>query len=159
MSQTTPAAAAGATALQGQYLTFMLGKEEYAAEILKVQEIKGHTPITSIPNAPPFIRGVINLRGTVIPVIDLRLRFGVGSGEYDRLSVIGVAKVGDRVTGLVVDAVSDVLDVTADQIEPPPDLGVAVDLSCLTGVAKAGDRLVILLNIERVLADAVLIPS
>jgi purine-binding chemotaxis protein CheW len=153
MNATEPVA--GADSLDGQYLTFLLGKEEYAAEILKVQEIRGLTPITTIPNAPPFIRGVMNLRGTVIPVIDLRLRFGVGRAEYDRYSVIVVVRVGDRVTGLLVDSVTDVLDVAKDQIEPPPDLGVAVDLSCLTGVAKTGDRLVILLDIERVLEAAV----
>lgn len=133
-----------------QFLTFRLGQEEYGIEILKVQEIKGYTAITPIPNAPPHVKGVMNLRGSVVPVVDLRVRFGMPSEEFTKFTVIIVVKVGARVVGLVVDAVSDVLDINKSQIEPAPDLGQGVDVSFLTGMAHAGERLVELLEVDRV---------
>lgn len=136
--------------LHQQFLTFRLGQEEYGIEILKVQEIKGYTAITPIPNSPPHVKGVMNLRGSVVPVVDLRVRFGMPSEEFTKFTVIIVVKVGARVVGLVVDAVSDVLDINSSQIEPAPDLGQGVDVSFLTGMAHAGDRLVELLEVERV---------
>lgn len=132
-----------------QYLTFMLGAEEYGLEILRVQEIKGFSAITPIPNTPPHIKGVMNLRGTVVPVLDLRMKFALAKAEYNQFTVIIVVNVGSKVTGLVVDAVSDVLDVPANDIDPAPEMGGA-DVSFLRGLAKSGDRLIALLDIDKV---------
>ncbi len=151
MAATTPTRA-GETVLAadgGQFLTFRLAGEDYGVEILRVQEIKGYTRVTPLPNAPPGVRGVMNLRGTVVPVLDLRTRFGMPGVEPDRFTVVVVVTVGPKVAGLVVDAVSDVLDVAPADVVPPPDLGAGVDASLLTGMARAGDRLVTLLNIDR----------
>lgn len=138
--------------LPNQFLTFSLGNEAYGIEILKVQEIKGYTAITVIPNTPAFVKGVMNLRGTVVPVVDLRMKFGMPTTTYDKFTVIIVVTVASRVIGLVVDAVSDVLDVLPDSVELPPDLGPGTDISHLTGLAKAGEQLVMLLDIERVVS-------
>jgi purine-binding chemotaxis protein CheW len=150
-TMTTPARAgeAGAAAGGGQFLTFQLADEEYGVEILRVQEIKGYSRVTPVPNAPPEVKGVMNLRGTVVPIIDLRTRFGLAAAEYTRFTVIIVVTVGPRVVGLVVDAVSDVLDAAPADLVPTPDLGAGADTSFMTGMARAGDRLVTLLNIDR----------
>lgn len=133
----------------GQFLTFQLEEEEYGLEILRVQEIKGYSKVTPLPNTPPEVKGVMNLRGTVVPIIDLRTKFGLRSTEYTRFTVIIVVTVGAKVAGLVVDAVSDVLNVEAKEMVPTPDLGAGVDTSFMTGIARNGDRLVSLLNIDR----------
>jgi purine-binding chemotaxis protein CheW len=148
MSESSAGATMGAG--QAQFLTFALGGEEYGVDILRVQEIKGWTSVTSIPNAPPHVRGVMNLRGTVVPVFDVRLAFRMDAREYDRFTVIVVVSVGTRVVGLIVDAVSDVLDVPLDAIEAPPELGAAVDTSTMRGIARHGERLITLLDIDRV---------
>ncbi len=144
------AGAAAATADAHQYLTFTLGREEYGIEILRVQEIKGYSAITPIPNTPAFIKGVMNLRGTVIPVVDLRAKFGMSEAEYNRFTVVIVVNVGQRIVGLVVDAVSDVLEVAPTELVPPPEMGREVDTSFLTGMAKSTDHLISLLAIDRV---------
>jgi len=136
-----------------QYLTFRVDAEEYALDILRVQEIRGYSAITAIPNAPPHVKGVINLRGTVIPVVGLRERFGMPPVEYDKFTVIVVVTIGTRVIGVVVDAVTDVLNLRREDIEPPPDLGGGVDTSFVTGMAKGGDRLLIVLDMDRVAGD------
>jgi purine-binding chemotaxis protein CheW len=133
----------------GQFLTFTLQNEEYGIEILKVQEIKGFSKITPIPNAPPFVRGVMNLRGTVVPIIDLRARFSMEDKDYDQFTVIIVANVGTRVVGLVVDTVSDVLNIPSEAIAAPPELASSSETSCITGMGKLGDRIVMLLDIAR----------
>ena len=149
--ETTPDGVEGSA----QFLTFTLGGEEYGVEILRVQEIKGFTAVTPIPNAPAFVKGVMNLRGTVVPVFDLRLKFGMPPKEYDRFTVIVVVNVAARVVGLVVDAVSDVLDIAHRAIDTSPDLGASVDTSILQGIARNDDRLITLLDIDRVVgADA-----
>ena len=148
-------AAKSAADVARQYLTFALAKEDYGIEILKVQEIRGRTAITAIPHTPAHVRGVMNLRGTVVPVIDLRLRFGLPTTEYDRFSVIVVVKVAARVVGLVVDSVSDVLDVYPKDVEPPPELGAKEATSFMTGMARAGERLVVLLDIDRLVGTDV----
>jgi purine-binding chemotaxis protein CheW len=145
----TPAPAAPAVG-SGQYLTFRLGPEEYGIEILKVQEIKGFTAVTPIPNTPPYVKGVLNLRGTVVPVLDLRTKFGMPETPYDKFTVIVVVTVGARVLGMVVDSVSDVLDIAPGAIEAIPDLGAGIDTTCLSGMAKSGDKLVLLLDLARV---------
>jgi purine-binding chemotaxis protein CheW len=138
----------------GQYLTFLLGKEEYGIPILKVQEIRGYSAITPIPNTPPWIKGVMNLRGVVVPVVGLREKFGMPKVDYDKFTVIIVLNVGTKVLGAVVDAVSDVLDLSAKDVETPPELGAGVDVSFLTGMAKAGERLIALLDVENALGGA-----
>src|SRR4051812_25728679 len=135
-----------------QYLTFPLGREEYGVEILKVQEIRGYSPITPIPNTPPHIKGVMNLRGTIIPVVDLRRKLSMPAAEYSAFTVIIVVTVGTRVTGLIVDGVSDVLNIARSDIQPTPDFGGHVDARFINGLVRAGDKLVALLDIDRVLA-------
>ena len=133
-----------------QYLTFSLGDEEYGVEILKVQEIKGFTPVTPIPNTPPHVKGVMNLRGTIVPVIDLRLRLGMAPTECAPFTVIIVMAVGTKIVGAVVDAVSDVLHVPRADIQPAPQLGGA-DARCIAGIAQAGEKLIVLLDVDAVL--------
>jgi len=133
----------------GQFLTFTLQNEEYGIEILKVQEIKGFSKITPIPNAPHFVRGVMNLRGTVVPIIDLRARFSMTEKDYDQFTCIIVVNVGTRVVGLVVDTVSDVLNIPNDSIADPPELASVGDSSCITGMGKLGERIVMLLDTGR----------
>ena len=144
---------AGLTADGNQYLTFRLADEEYGLEILRVQEIKGYSKVTPLPNTPLEVRGVMNLRGAVVPVVDLRARLGLPAAEYTAFTVVIVVTAGKAVVGLVVDGVSDVLDVGAKDAVPTPDLGAGVDTSFLTGMAHAGDRLVTLLNIDRLVGQ------
>ena len=134
-----------------QFLTFALGSEEYGVEILKIQEIKGFSAVTPLPNAPSYVRGVLNLRGTIVPIVDLRQKFGMPAEAYTKFTVIVVVQVQGKTLGFVVDAVSDVLTVTADSIQPTPDLHGQVDTTFLTGLAPTGDKLVILLDIDKVL--------
>jgi purine-binding chemotaxis protein CheW len=135
-----------------QYLTFSLGQEEYGVEILKVQEIKGYSTITPIPNTPPHVKGVMNLRGTIIPVVDLRSKLGMPTAESSPFTVIVVVKVGSKTMGLVVDAVSDVLNIPSRDLQPTPDFGAQVDAAFISGMAKAGEKLVVLLDLDRVLS-------
>ena len=135
-----------------QYLTFTLGAEEYGVEILKVQEIKGYSAITPIPNTPNYVKGVMNLRGSIIPIVDLRAKLSMAEAAYNQFTVIIVVRVGAKTVGVVVDAVSDVLNIPLKDIQPTPDFGSQVDARFISGLAKAGDRLVVLLEIEKVLA-------
>jgi len=133
-----------------QYLTFTLGQEEYGVEILKVQEIKGFSAITPIPNTPSYIKGVMNLRGTIIPVVDLRSKFGMSEAEYNQFTVIIVVTVGTKVMGVIVDAVSDVLNIPRSDIQETPDFGSEVEARFISGMAKAGEKLVVLVDIDKV---------
>jgi purine-binding chemotaxis protein CheW len=147
----------GASAAAGKYLTFELGDEYYGLEILKVQEIIGMQPITRVPRTPQFVRGVINLRGKVIPVIDLRAKFDLPQQEdTDRTCtiVVQIAQKGQQViTGIIVDEVSEVMDISADQIQPPPALGTSVDTEFIMGMGKVGEHVVMLLDIDRALSS------
>jgi len=143
-----------ATADTHQFLTFALGQEEYGVEILKIQEIKGFSAITPLPNTPAHVKGVLNLRGTIVPIVDLRRKFGLPEEAYTKFTVIVVVQVRGQILGFIVDAVSDVLTVTGADIQPTPDLHGQVDTACLTGLAKAGEKLVILLDIDKVLTIA-----
>jgi purine-binding chemotaxis protein CheW len=136
-----------------QFLTFQLGDELYGVDILRVQEIKGYTAVTKIPNTAPHIKGVLNLRGTIVPIIELRTKFGMPTIDYTMFTVIVVVVVRDRIMGLVVDSVSDVLNISKHDIQPPPEFGAKVDVSVLTGIGKSGDKLVALLNIDRLLTE------
>jgi len=144
----------GFTTDGSQYLTFSLGQEEYGVEILKVQEIKGYSAITPIPNTPAYLKGVMNLRGNIIPVVDLRSKLSMTETPYNQFTVIVVVTVGSKTIGLVVDAVSDVLSIPRTDIQETPDFGAHVDAAFISGMAKAGDRLVVLLDIEKVLGNA-----
>ncbi len=137
-----------------QFLTFSLGDELYGVDILRVQEIKGYTAVTKIPNTPSHIKGVLNLRGTIVPIVELRTKFGMPTIDYTAFTVIIVVVVQDKVMGLVVDAVSDVLDIERNDIQSAPDFGSKVDVTFLHGVGKSGDKLVSLLDIDRLLMDS-----
>ena len=136
-----------------QYLTFTLEQEEYGVEILKVQEIRGYSAVTPVPNTPSYIKGVMNLRGTIIPVVDFRLKFSMAETEYNQFTVIIVVTVGTKVVGLVVDGVSDVLNIPPPDILAAPEFGAEVDTRFIKGMAKAGEKLVILLDIDKILGD------
>lgn len=138
----------------GQFLTFSLGEELYGVDILRVQEIKGYTAVTKIPNTPPHIKGVLNLRGTIVPIVELRTKFGMPTIDYTTFTVIIVVVVQDKVMGLVVDAVSDVLDIEKKDIQSAPDFGNKIDVTFLNGIGKSGDKLISLLDIDRLLLDS-----
>jgi purine-binding chemotaxis protein CheW len=142
-----------------ELLTFLLAGEEYGVDILRVQEIKGWDKVTNIPNTPEYIRGVINLRGTIAPIIDMRLRFNLQAKEYDATTVVIVLNAKsqdkpDRTMGVIVDAVSDVYNVPTKDIKPSPDFGTAVDTEFVTGLATVGDTMVIVLDIDHMLNAA-----
>lgn len=147
-----PATTSRTTAQGGKYLTFSLAAEEYGLEILKVREIIGIMDITSMPQMPSYVKGVINLRGKVIPVIDLRLKFGLPPADYTEQTCIVVVDCGTLV-GVIVDTVQEVLDIQSNQIDPPPPLGATVDTSFVLGMGKVKDDVKILLDIDRVLAS------
>ncbi len=139
-----------------EFLTFMLAGEEYGVDILRVQEIKGWDEVTNIPNTPDYIRGVINLRGSIVPIIDMRLRFALESKEYDATTVVVVLRIendkgSDRTMGVVVDAVSDVYNVPKIDIKPSPDFGLAVDTEFVNGLATVAEKMIIVLNIDHML--------
>ena len=143
----------GLTTDGSQFLTFQLGEELYGVDILRVQEIKGYTAVTKIPNTPQHIKGVLNLRGTIVPIVELRTKFGMPTIDYTAFTVIIVVVVRDKVMGLVVDAVSDVLNIDKKDIQPAPQFGAQVDVSFLNGIGKSGDKLVALLDMDRLLLD------
>lgn len=134
----------------GKFLTFRIDSEDYGVEILKVRDINGVMKITTVPRMPHYMKGVINLRGKLVPVIDLRLKFGLPEAEHTEQTCIIVVSVG-REIGIIVDTVSEVLDISAENIEPPPAMGKSVDASFILGMGKVGDAVTILLDIERVL--------
>jgi len=131
-----------------EYLSFTLGKEDYGVDILKVQEIRGYDAVTRLPDAPDYIKGVINLRGTIVPVLDLRLKLRMQEARYDAFTVMIVLNVEDRVVGVVVDSVSDVIALSAEQIRPTPEFGANVDTRFISGIGTVEERMLILLDIE-----------
>lgn len=141
-----------------EYLSFRLGAEEYGIDILRVQEIRGYADATRIANAPPFIKGVLNLRGTIVPIIDLRMKFNLPDVKYDSQTVTIVLNIGNRIMGVVVDSVSDVIEFKSDQIREAPEFNTTVDATHITGLGtvKTGDeeRMLILLNIEQLMESA-----
>ncbi|MET4676423.1 chemotaxis protein CheW [Luteibacter sp. ME-Dv--P-043b] len=134
-----------------QYLTVNLGNEEYAVDILAVREIRGWTAVTRIPQAPPYVLGVLNLRGAIVPVLDLRLRFSLDREDYTATTVTVIVMVNGRQFGVVVDAVSDVVEVAPGSIRPVPDMGTSVDTEYLKGLTSVGERMVLLLDVDRLL--------
>lgn len=134
-----------------EFLVFTLGDEEYGIDILKVQEIRGYDQVTRIANTPAFIKGVTNLRGVIVPIIDLRLKFAQPDVVYNENTVVIVLNLEQRVVGIVVDGVSDVLSLTTDQIRPSPEFAVTMSTEYLTGLGALGDRMLILVDIEKLL--------
>jgi purine-binding chemotaxis protein CheW len=136
-----------------EVLVFVLGEEEYGVDILKVQEIRGYEKVTPIPSAPDYLKGVVNLRGVIAPVIDMRVKFRFAEVRYDSFTVVVILRIAGRVIGLVVDGVSDVVHFTESEVKPAPQLGALVDSSFLDGVATQGDRMVLLVDIEKLLSS------
>ncbi|MCX0500617.1 chemotaxis protein CheW [Erwinia billingiae] len=134
-----------------EFLVFTLGDEEYGIDILKVQEIRGYDQVTRIANTPSFIKGVTNLRGVIVPIIDLRIKFAQSDVGYNENTVVIVLNLEQRVVGIVVDGVSDVLSLTHDQIRPSPEFAVTMSTEYLTGLGALGDRMLILVDIEKLL--------
>ncbi len=132
----------------GEYLSFTLGDEHYALDILKVQEIRGYDGVTRVPDTPAYIRGVVNLRGAIVPVLDLRMKLGLPDARYDAFTVMIVLNLDGRSAGVVVDAVSDVVRLDAEQIRPTPELGATVDTRFISAIGAAEERMVILLDIQ-----------
>ena len=136
-----------------EYLTFRLGQEEYGIDILKVQEIRGYEQPTRIANAPEFIKGVVNLRGTIVPIVDMRVRFNCSEIEYNAFTVVIILNLRNRVVGIVVDSVSDVMALATGAISPAPDIESAIDSGCILGLGSVGERMLILLDIERLMGN------
>ena len=147
-------AARAAVQQGGEFLTFRLGAEEYGIDILKVQEIRSYEQPTRIANTPEFLRGVANLRGVIVPIVDLRIKLGCDTAEYNSFTVVIVLNVKGRVVGAVVDSVSDVLALDAQTIKPAPEMNSAVDTSFITGIGSVGERMLILMDIEALMSSA-----
>lgn len=144
----------GATqTLSQEFLTFILGDENYALDILTVKEIRGYESVTKIANAPPFIKGVINLRGDIVPIVDLRIKFSVGKVTYDEFTIVIVLHIDKRIVGIVVDGVSDVVSLNKDQVRPPPDFGVAFNSRYLLGLATVNEQMIILVDINELISS------
>jgi len=136
-----------------ELLTFTLGSEEYGIDILKVQEIRGYEAVTTIAHAPEFIKGVINLRGIIVPIVDMRIKFNLGRVSYDETTVVIVLNFANRVVGMVVDGVSDVITLKAEQIKPAPEFGASLDTKYLMGLGTVDERMIILVDIERLMTS------
>jgi purine-binding chemotaxis protein CheW len=136
-----------------EVLVFVLGAEEYGVDILKVQEIRGYDKVTPIPSSPDYLKGVMNLRGVIVPILDMRVKFRLADVRYDQFTVVVILRIGGRVIGLVVDGVSDVIALTASQVREAPHLGGMVDSSFIAGVGTKDDRMVMLIDIEKLLSS------
>ena len=137
----------------GEFLTFTLGAEEYGMDILKVQEIRGYDAVTAIANTPAFIKGVINLRGIIVPIVDLRIKFHLSIVDYDEFTVVIILNLSGRVVGMVVDGVSDVMNLKASQIREVPDIVSKINTSFITGLASIEEKMFILVDIERLMTS------
>ena len=138
----------------GEFLTFRLGAEEYGIDILKVQEIRGYEPPTRVANAPNFIKGVVNLRGTIVPIVDMRLKFSCSKADYNSFTVVIILNIVGRIMGMVVDSVSDVITLTAEQIKPAPDMGSTLSADYLLGLGTIDERMLILVAIDKMMSSA-----
>ncbi len=137
-----------------ELLVFALGKEEYGIDILKVQEIRGYDAVTSIANSPGFIKGVINLRGNIVPIVDLRIKFNIGNPTYDQFTVVIILNVAQRTLGIVVDGVSDVMTLAMDQLRSAPEFGSALDTAYILGLGTVDERMIIIVDIEKLMTSA-----
>ena len=150
---TKDAAQAAVNPTANEFLTFILGSEEYGLEILKVQEIRGYDAITHIANAPAFIKGVVNLRGIIVPIIDMRIKFNLGKVEYNEFTVVIILNVASRVMGIVVDGVSDVITLSSEQVKPAPDFAAHLDTDYIIGLGTVDERMLILMDIEKLMSS------
>ncbi len=153
-SSETRSGGATPTAASGQYLTLRLGQEEYAIDILRVQEIRSYEEPTRMVNAPAFIKGVVNLRGVIVPIVDLRMKLNLDKVEYNEFTVVIILNVRGTVIGAVVDSVSDVVTLGADAIKPAPQFETTLDTRFITGLASVGERMLIVMNMEALMSNA-----
>ena len=153
-AQQSARASAASSQGKAEYLTFRLGAEEYGIDILRVQEIRSYEEPTRIANAPSFIKGVVNLRGVIVPVVDLRIKLNCEKVEYNGFTVVIVLNVHGRVVGAVVDSVSDVIELGGEQIRPAPEMNTTVDTTFITGIASVAERMLILMDIEALMSSA-----
>ncbi|MFD0912640.1 MULTISPECIES: chemotaxis protein CheW [Methylophilus] len=137
----------------GEYLTFVLGNEQYGIEILKVQEIRGYDAVTQIANMPPFIKGVINLRGKIVPIVDLRIKFKLGKVEYNEFTVVIILNLNGRIVGIVVDGVSDVRELREEHLREVPSLVTRIDTKYIVGLATIEQEMLILVDIEKLMTS------
>lgn len=136
-----------------EYLAFRLGDEEYGMDIHKVQELRGYDAVTQIANAPVFIKGVVNLRGIIVPIVDMRIKFNLGKLTYDQFTVVIVLNVVGRVIGMVVDSVADVINLSEEQIKPAPEMGAVVQTEHVTGIGTVDERMIILIDIDKLMSS------
>jgi len=137
-----------------EFLSFTLGNEEYGIDIQRVQELRGYESVTRIANSPDYIKGVVNLRGTIVPIIDMRIKLNLGSPSYDQFTVVVVLNLGNRIIGMVVDSVSDVITLTPDQIKPAPQMGSALEGDYLIGLGTIDDRMLILVEVVALMSNS-----
>jgi purine-binding chemotaxis protein CheW len=150
VGESKPATGAGID--RQEFLSFTLGHEEYGVEILKVQEIRSYEAPTTIANAPGFLKGVVNLRGIIVPIVDMRIKFSLANADYNESTVVIILNVAQRVVGMVVDSVSDVLQLSAEQIRPAPDFSSSMDVAYITGLGTVDKRMLILVDIEKLMS-------
>lgn len=136
-----------------EFLSFTLGQEEYGIDIQKVQELRGYDTVTRIANAPEHIKGVVNLRGIIVPIVDMRIKFNLGTPAYDQFTVVIILNIANRVMGMVVDSVSDVITLTPEQIKPAPAMGSVLDTAYLIGLGTLDDRMLILVDLEKLMSS------
>lgn len=146
-----PASADAAKALE--FLTFTLGEEEYGIDIQKVQELRGYETVTRIANAPDYLKGVVNLRGIIVPIIDMRIKLNLSTPTYDKFTVVIVLNIAGRIVGMVVDSVSDVITLAQEQIRPAPEMGAALDTAYMIGLGTLDERMLILVDIEKLMSS------
>ncbi|MDO7673809.1 MAG: chemotaxis protein CheW [Reinekea forsetii] len=139
--------------IEEEFLSFVLGDENYALDIMSVKEIRGYEAVTKIANAPAFVKGVLNLRGDIVPIVDLRIKFDIGQATYDEFTIVIMLSVSDRIVGVVVDAVSDVIKLSAQAILPPPEFGVSFNSRFLRGLATVENKMIILVNIAALIGS------
>ncbi|MFC5521870.1 chemotaxis protein CheW [Polaromonas jejuensis] len=148
-----PYATAAAPTRALEYLSFTLSQEEYGIDIQKVQELRGYDAVTRIANAPEHIKGVVNLRGIIAPIVDMRIKFNLGTPSYDQFTVVIILNIGNRVMGMVVDSVSDVITLTPEQIKPAPEMGAVLDTEYLIGLGTLDERMLILVDLEKLMSS------
>ena len=149
----TPAAQSAGDIAAHEFLAFTLGREEYGIHILKVQELRGYETPTQIANAPDFIKGVVNLRGIIVPIVDMRIKFQLGTPTYDQFTVVIILNIAGRVVGMVVDSVSDVITLSPEQIKPAPEMGTALNTDYLIGLGTVEQRMLILVDIDKLMSS------
>ena len=153
-SLTSPGKPQGAVAAKAlEFLSFTLGQEEYGIDIQKVQELRGYDAVTRIANAPEHIKGVVNLRGIIVPIIDMRIKFNLGAPSYNQFTVVIILNIASRVMGMVVDSVSDVITLTPEQIKPAPEMGSVLDTEYLMGLGTLDERMLILIDLDRLMSS------